>query len=346
MKFPNRIFFALLSINIACFGQSRPAPKSNPSLPGYSGFHSNLGLQEIIEVGVPLSVSTDVTSSATEASGSILQRLDAANAKPPPPPKPKGPLVFSTQAGMRAYTTSNVLRQESSLAKSSGVVESNLGIAVSHRAFKINEYVTMLPRLDMMMQWAWYAQNSELLDYQFGLVKAGIAFGFPNDWSVGTSLDYNTLSNLESGDKTFDSISPSVSLQKIIPVSESSFILFDSMVRLSNMRAETFFPAAGVFADSGDNYQTSFSVSYLKMLGFDQEWTIMPRLAINRTNYTKTPNTGRLDYLLSAGVSAIYQWTDWLGLQSFITYNKMDSDTISNFNAFDLGIAINGNFSF
>ena len=37
------------------FGQEASGPKSNPSLPGYSGFHSNIGLQEIIEVGVPLS---------------------------------------------------------------------------------------------------------------------------------------------------------------------------------------------------------------------------------------------------------------------------------------------------
>jgi len=341
---PFSAVFCLVSVSLT-YGQSGSGPQSNPSLPGYSGFHSNIGLQEIIEVGVPLSSKSDANN-ADGSDSSLLDRVDATTSKPAAPTKPKGPVTYSAQAGMRAYSTSNVLRQESSLAQSSGVLESNVGFAVSHEAFKLNEYVTMLPRLDLMMQWAWYAENSELLDYQFGLIKGGVAFGFPDNWSIGTSLDYNTLHNLDSGDKTFDSFSPSISLQKIIPTSETSFFMFDSMVRWSNMDAETFFPAAGIFADSGNNYQTSLSVSYLKMLGFDQEWTIMPRLAVNRTNYTKDPNTGRLDYLYSAGVSVIYQWNEWFGVQGFGTWNKMESDTIPNFKAFDIGIAINGNYRF
>ena len=48
-------------------------PNSNPSLPGYSGFHSNLGLQEIIEVGVPLAKPE-----------SHFDQVDAANANPRP----------------------------------------------------------------------------------------------------------------------------------------------------------------------------------------------------------------------------------------------------------------------
>ena len=341
---PFSAVFCLATVSLT-YGQSGSGPQSNPSLPGYSGFHSNVGLQEIIEVGVPLSSKSDANN-ADGSDSSLLDRVDATTSKPAAAAKPKGPVTYSAQAGMRAYSTSNVLRQESSLAQSSGVLESNVGFAVSHEAFKLNEYVTMLPRLDLMMQWAWYAENSELLDYQFGLIKGGVAFGFPDNWSIGTSLDYNTLHNLDSGDKTFDSFSPSISLQKIIPTSETSFFMFDSMVRWSNMDAETFFPAAGIFADSGNNYQTSLSVSYLKMLGFDQEWTIMPRLAVNRTNYTKDPNTGRLDYLYSAGVSVIYQWNEWFGVQGFGTWNKMESDTIPNFKAFDIGIAINGNYRF
>ena len=90
-------------------------------------------------------------------------------------------------------------------------------MALSQDAFKVTDYMTMLPRLDLMMQWAWYDKSSQLLNYRFGLVKGGLAFGFPDNWSIGTAVDYNTLSNLHTGEKSFDSVSPSVSLQKSFP---------------------------------------------------------------------------------------------------------------------------------
>ena len=240
--------------------------------------------------------------------------------------KPVSSLNVSSQLGVRAYSTSNVLRQDSSLAESSGVFESNVGVALSQDAFKVTDYMTMLPRLDLMMQWAWYDKSSQLLNYRFGLVKGGLAFGFPDNWSIGTAVDYNTLSNLHTGEKSFDSVSPSVSLQKIFPTSETSFFMFDTMVRWSNMDTTISFPAAGIFPDSTDNYQNSLSLTYLKMFGSEQQWTIMPRVAINRTNYTKDPNTGRLDYLFNGGLSLIYNINDWVGIQGFGTYNQMDSD--------------------
>ena len=130
MKFPPfSAVFCLVSVSLT-YGQSGSVPRSNPSLPGYTGFHSNIGLQEIIEVGVPLS---DRAKGKVPATGkSFLERVDAAVSKTAPPPKPKGPVNYSVQVGTRAYSTSNVLRQESSLAQSSGVLESNVGFAVSH----------------------------------------------------------------------------------------------------------------------------------------------------------------------------------------------------------------------
>ena len=173
--------FFLLTFNISIlwghclFGQSPVVPNSNPSLPGYSGFHSNLGLQEIIEVGVPL---------AKPEESSFLDQVDAANANPRPRglKQPTGTIIFSPAIGTRAYSTSNVLRQEST-SESSGVLESNIGLGISRQVIKLNEYVTLIPRIDFMMQWAWYAENSELLDYRFGLVKGGLVSDFPDNIS-------------------------------------------------------------------------------------------------------------------------------------------------------------------
>ena len=341
------LFFLYFFVSFVLTGhsQSTAQPRANPSLPGYSGFHSNLGIQEIIEVGIPLQES-DPISKTDAGRGSTATAAVQSSSLPT-----KGnaeSLKLSSQAGIRAYSTSNVLRQDSSLAQSSGVFESSLGVGLSQDAYKVTDYMTMLPRLDLMMQWAWYDKSSELLNYRFGLVKGGIAFGFPDNWSVGTSIDYNTLNNLETGDKSFDSISPSVSLQKIFPTSETSFFMFDTMVRWSNMDTTISFPAAGIFPDSTDNHQTSFSITYIKILGAEQEWTIMPRVSINRTNYTKDPNTGRLDYLFNGGLSAIYNLNDWFSVQGFGSYNKMnsDDDTVPDFKAFDTGVSMNANYRF
>ena len=49
-------------------GQAVQVPASAPSRPGFSGFHSNLGLQEIVEVGVPLREVAPATIPAPSAS--------------------------------------------------------------------------------------------------------------------------------------------------------------------------------------------------------------------------------------------------------------------------------------
>ncbi|MAK47077.1 MAG: hypothetical protein CMI24_07495, partial [Opitutae bacterium] len=85
MKISHALVLLFLLQGELSFGQDAGSgPKSNPSLPGYSGFHSNIGLQEIIEVGVPLS---DRAKAKVPATGkSFLDRVDAAVSKPAPPP--------------------------------------------------------------------------------------------------------------------------------------------------------------------------------------------------------------------------------------------------------------------
>ena len=109
---------------------------------------------------------------------------------------------------MRTYWTSNALRQPSELAESSGVLETNIGAGIGTKPLPIGEYVTLIPRLDLFMQFANYQEYSEFLDYRFGMIKGGLQFGLPRDWSIGFSLDYNVLHNMDSGDRTFGSLHP------------------------------------------------------------------------------------------------------------------------------------------
>ena len=61
----------------------------------------------------------------------------------------------------------------------------------------------------------------------------------------------------------------------------------DLMFKYSSTDQTMTFPAAGVFADSGDNYQNSISATYIHMLGKEGKLMIMPRVGLNRTHYLK-----------------------------------------------------------
>ena len=164
-------------------------------------------------------------------------------------------LSFNTslQIGLRAYNTSNVLRQRNSLAENSGVFEANAGLGLSTTNIELGKYVTMIPRIDLFMQLANYQERPELLDYRFGMAKGNLQFGFPKDWSVNFSLDYNVLHSLETKERFFDSVSPGLSLQKLFPITEESFFIIESSIS-PNMDAVKVFELR---FSVENNYQTS-----------------------------------------------------------------------------------------
>lgn len=344
-------YFLFVTSGILSYGQSIKVPK--PSLPGYAGFHSNLGIQEIVEVGVPLSkkrtVLTTPPSQAVEISANspvVIAPTSSSLPEVAPETNPKDSFSVTPQLGLRAYRTSNVLRAGSGSEQESRVLESNIGVGITRSAVELSPYVTLIPRLDLMMQWANYGEYADLLDYRFGLVKGGLAFGFPDGWSAGLTLDYNVLHNQKTGDRTFDSWSPAISLQKTHALSDTSFIMGDIMIRQSSTEQTVTFPAAGVFADSGDNRQYTASLTYIKQLGENGKWTFMPRMSYTLTEYLKSPSTGREDGLFSIGASLMYQWTDWLSAQTFLTNSSMNSDAIPNFNATDFGLSLTASHQF
>jgi hypothetical protein len=357
---------------------------SQNNTPISNKFDSNLGIQEIVEVGSNLNENRSAIvvdpSEEEQEDNASQQRLKISNPiigtplgslkNAPPLSIPQDtpniaasfndsnvkksaevtdsilPITASIQSGVRVYRSNNVLRQKNSLAENSGVFEMNAGLGAAGPNFKLGEYITMIPKIDLFMQWANYEKRSELLDYRFGMLKGNLKLNFPKDISVNFFTDYNTLHSLDSGDKFFDSIAPGLSLQKIFPITEQSFVILESMLRWSNIDSEQYFEAAGIFPDSGNNYQTSLSLSYIHQFGQTMKWSFMPRIGINRTNYTVTPNIGRLDYLFNGGASLIYQWQEWLGVQLFWTYSSMSSDTIDDFDVIDFGLAISGNYRF
>lgn len=248
------------------------------------------------------------------------------------------------------------MRTSSNSNGGSGVYEFNVGASVGTRPLVAGDYVTFLPRLEFLNQWAKYgdALASNLLDYRFSMIKGSLAIGLPEDWSLGVGYEYDYLSSLSSGDRMFDATAPSFSLQKVVPFSRSSFLMIDSMLKYSHTDRALPFVAEGIFADDGDNLQTTLNATYVRAFGRDGQILFMPSAGFTRTSYRKNEQMGRVDYLFTLGASGIYQFNDWLGFQSFLNYSRMFANekgeallgSSSKFKTWDFGVALTGNYRF
>tara|TARA_B100001094_G_scaffold60277_1_gene55799 strand:+ start:145 stop:1269 length:1125 start_codon:yes stop_codon:yes gene_type:complete len=345
------------------YGQTVAVPAAKPSRPGFQGFHSNLGLQEIVEVGIPLRTAAPASPVDTRPSLPPPATVESPAVQVPPEGAPDSPvsstgeplLNATLSAGTRMYYTSNVLRTKTD-RKGSGVYEFNVGAGLGVRPTKIGDYITLIPRIDYMTQWAHYGDKTvkDLLNYHFSMIKGSAAIGLPDDWSLGLGLEYDYLSSISSGDKMFDAVAPTFSIQKIVPFTEQSFLMIDSMLKYANTTREIGFPIPGIFADDGDNLQTALNATYIHSFGPEGKLLFMPNLGFTRTSYKKNDQRGRVDYLLTLGASGIYQFREWLGVQTFINYSKMFTnekgevllDKSSKFRAWDVGAALTGNYRF
>ncbi|MDG1326034.1 MAG: hypothetical protein P8P49_09725 [Opitutales bacterium] len=383
LSFLTALSASFLLLQSAGYGQAINSLKGQPSRPGYANFHSNLGLQEIIEVGVPVKVGQIAQPKvvAFPASKGLGERAGKETEIVTPKPntnsqpgwftKSEAPaepesvpvsnaksfsgLDFSASAGLRAYQTSNVLRVNSG-EQESGVLESNIGGAITRSGIKVGEYVTMIPRLDVMMQWANYGEDtvSDLLDYRFTLAKASFAFSFPKEWTLTPAVEYNLLNSQSSGDRMFDAFAPSINLQKATVFDEQSILLYDISLKYNKTDKVISFNAPGVFADDGDNIQYSLNLTYIKLFGEENQWMLMPSFGVTRSAYQKNTHEGRTDYLVNLGVTGIYQWKPWLGFQTFINYTNMSTNdkgevlllSSSSSKTVDVGVAVTGNYQF
>ena len=371
------ILFWQVSTTFCLFvhGQAVNSISPQSQNPGYLNFHSNLGVQEIIQIGTPKNLgpirhSNNQNFPVVERLGVLAEKENEL--KPTPleesefftentsqisngNPGEKNNIELSTSAGLRIYRTSNVLRVKTD-ADASGVVETNLGVGVSHSGLGLGRYITMIPRLDLMVKWANYSDNkvSDLLDYRFSLAKASLVINFPGDWVLTPAIEYNLLKNQSNGNRMFDAVAPSINVQKATVFNERSILLTDVSLKLANTDKVVGFAAPGIFADDGDNFQSSLYFTYVQLFGDENELLLMPSMGVTRSLYLKDTHDGRIDYLLNLGLTGIYQWKPWLGFQTFLNFSKMSTNekgeellgSSSSSKTFDLGFAITGNYQF
>ena len=265
------------------------------------------------------------------------------------------PLELGLMAGFRPYYTSNVLRLNDN-ELSSGVLETSTGFSVSTKPQKVGRYLSLVPRLDFLMQWANYQENSvkDLLNYRFGMVKAGLDFRFPHEWSLNFGLEYDFLHSQESGDQMFDAVVPSFGVQKIFVLSNRTFLMLNGGIRYSLTEKNIPFPVEGIFADDGDNLQTSIGLSLIQTFLENNQLVFSPSIGISNTHYLRNLHDGRNDLVFFAGISGLWQITDFFALQLFLNYSTLSTNSTgdallgpsSSFHAVDTGASINLNFSF
>ena len=270
------------------------------------------------------------------------------------------PLNMSIFASTRGYYTHNVLRLNGE-DDGAMVWENMAGASLSTRAFSLGSYVTMVPSLDMMMQVATYedkevggANLKEILGYRFGMVKTGLSFSFPRDYSLSLGYEYTMLNSLDTGEKMSDGFAPSIRLSKMFALGETTLLMMDGSARYSMTDRVLPYPIPGQFADDGDNYQIGLNFSLIKVLGANGQFMLMPSLSVTRSEYLKNTNAGRVDWSTVVGLNGSWQITDWLSLDLGLAWSIMQMNDLgealqgasAKYQALDLGGSIMASHSF
>ncbi len=222
-------------------------------------------------------------------------------------------------------------------------------------------YLTLIPKLDLMMQVASYedkevggANLQDLLGYRFGLIKAGIDFEFPRDYSLKLGYEYDLLNSLDTGDKMFDAWVPSIGVGKIFSLGESTLLMLDANARYSMTDRQIANPLPGQFPDDGDNLQVGMSVMLIKLLGSDGQFMLMPSLSFSRSEYLNHDNDGRIDWTTTLSLNGSWQATEWLSLDLGITCSILRMNEVgqllqgpsSRYEALDIGGSIMASHAF
>ena len=126
--------------------------------------------------------------------------------------------------------------------------------------------------------------------------------------------------------------------------------MVDGMLKLSNTNREIDVLLPGIFADDGDNFQTTLNLSLIQTFGDSGKYVLMPTLGLTRSEYLKNLQDGRADLVFSAGVSGIWQALDWLSLQTFLNYSTLSTNSkgdavgASTFDAWDAGLSVTASY--
>lgn len=356
--------------------QEVPSPPPPPSPPrDFSEFHSNLGRQPIVEklpqasqnwIGampnqlIPQSKPLGSMKNRSYQSWNAPQPVSAGPLEntPTPPVDPTEqtlPVELSLFASTRPYFTTNVLRTKEDEVESA-VWENTIGTSLASKPIPTGQYVTLVPKLDFLLQWANYNEDSisDLLNYRFGMVKGTLDIYLPLDFRISPGVEYDFLHSQFSGDKLFDAVAPSVSVQKLFGINDSTFVMLDGLLKYSSTNRVITFASDDIFPDDGDNLQVGLNLNLMKSFGPDGQFIIMPGLGISRTEYLKNSQDGRVDMVFFAGISGIWQPLQWLSLQTFGNFSAMNTNGTgeillgksSKFQAWDIGASVTANHTF
>ena len=373
---------------------SKPVPQSTPASPSevkkeatdapvitsekpreFSDFHSNLGRQPIVEK-LPtasknwIGATPNQIISNSKPLGSMKNRTYQTLGSPAPvsapsienpttpvfdPNQQELPVELSLFASTRPYFTTNVLRTKEDEIESA-VWENTIGTSLASKPIPTGQYVTLVPKLDFLMQWANYNEESisDLLNYRFGMVKGTVDVYLPLDFRISPGLEYDFLHSQFTGDKLFDAVAPSVSVQKLFAINDSTFVMLDGLLKYSSTKRVITFPTDDIFPDDGDNLLLGLNLNFMKSFGPDGQFIIMPGIGISRTEYLRNNQDGRVDMVYFAGISGIWQPLQWLSFQTFGNFSAMNTNGAgeillgksSKFQAWDIGASVTANHNF
>jgi hypothetical protein len=309
-----------------------------------------LGIQEIVEV----LRSPGAVSSTDGSDGTVDPSTGGAPSK----------LSVSANAGMRAYRTTNVMRVGSGV-QGAGVMEFSLGANLATPSFPVFGK-QIEPSLTLMSQRAYYGQFTladddvekdtvkNFMDYEFRMINFAAATQLTEKWRATGAFEYDELRSFRSEQKMYHAFSPILSISRMEALTETSMLAFDFNLRYAFTEQVLPYSIDGVFEDDGDNWQTGINLTYVKAFGPEGRFMVLPSFGVTRTHYVKNAPAGRVDYLWTTGVSAMYSLTEHFALQAFLTYGNKSANAkgmsllgaSGEYENLDMGIGLTGQYAF
>ena len=258
-------------------------------------------------------------------------------------------LRITTFGSTRPVYNSNVLQVEEDVV-GTVIWENSMGVSLS-QPLAVGSYLTLIPKLDALMQTAAYQEKEQVdpksLNYIYAMAKLGLGFEFSNDFSITSGIEFGSSRSLRSFNKQFESVVPSLQMSNLFMLNESSILMLDTMLRYSLTDGQK-----PIQKDDGDNVQVGVNLGLVKIFGGDGQFMLVNSLGLSRSNYLKHGNDGRVDWLAYTSLNLSWQILDWLSADFGTRYsNRWVNSTgnslgIPEYNSLDVALTLMANHLF
>lgn len=230
-------------------------------------------------------------------------------------------------------------------ARDTGVLVNTAQVAIAPDPFDLGGG-KLAPLVGFRYQWFNYeldrADQNGLNNFDFDsqTAYAEVRYQFSDFWIAMVGFEWQRLLGHESSQGAYNEIyrdyKPKWGIERRIPMGENGMwsLSYENSYHFTDLGEQVL---TGGFRNRDDRMSHAFSLLYSHILF--ENFVLQPFYQFQLNDYSAPPQTSRTDYLHTAGLSMNYYITNYLGIRSFFTYSRRDSDveTLADYSNLDGG---------